>query len=303
MNYRITHETVYRYADDVARCFNRAYLLPRHTDRQQCLDARVHVSPTPPSIDEYQDYFANRVTQFAIHQRHRELSITAESNVVMREPNLSASLDIGLTCAEVLSRLRSDRDAATLAAREFLLPSPMIRPRDEFGAYAAPCFAPDRPFLAACRDFSEKIFEEFRYDPGFTTVATPVRAVLEHRRGVCQDFAHLAIACLRALGYAARYVSGYLETLPPPGKEKLIGADATHAWFSVYSPGEGWTEFDPTNNKPAGLQHIVTAEGRDYSDVTPVSGVIFGGGDSHQLDVAVTVARTSGAPIETRRRS
>lgn len=139
------------------------------------------------------------------------------------------------------------------------------------------------------RELTSRIHQDFKYDPGFSTVATPLHEVLEHRRGVCQDFAHLAIGCLRSLGFAARYVSGYLETLPPPGQPKLVGSDASHAWFAVYSPGEGWFEFDPTNDNMPTEQHITTAQGRDYSDVTPLRGVIFDGGSQQQLEVSVDV--------------
>lgn len=168
---------------------------------------------------------------------------------------------------------------------------PMIQQHTDLAHYAAAFFPDDRPFLSAVMELTEKIYTDFTYDPRFSDVATPLSDVLKHKRGVCQDFAHFAIGCLRSLGYPARYVSGYLETLPPPGQEKLVGADATHAWFEVFSPGEGWFEFDPTNNKMAGEQHITTAWGRDYSDVTPLKGVIFGDGKQHTLSVSVDVQR------------
>ena len=291
MRFRVTHSTRYRYAGDVARCYNQACLMPRNTKRQQCVSSSLVVDPAPESAGEYIDYFGNRVSRFSIDERHRELTITATSELVMQEQNLSAPLDFGPTPTQVREQLQTGTDPETLAAREYVLSSPMIRTRPELADYARDLFETDQPFLAAARAFSEKIYQEFTYEPGFTTVTTPVREVLQHRRGVCQDFAQVAIGCLRSLGFAAKYISGYIETEPAPGKEKLVGADATHAWFAAYAPGEGWTEFDPTNNKPAGFQHIVTAEGRDYSDVTPVSGVIFGGGESHRLDVGVTVTR------------
>jgi transglutaminase-like putative cysteine protease len=172
-----------------------------------------------------------------------------------------------------------------------MLNSPMVQQHTDLADYATPSFSDDRPFLSAVMDLTQRIFADFSYDPQFSDVATPLADVLKHKRGVCQDFAHLAIGCLRSLGYPARYVSGYLETLPAAGQEKLIGADATHAWFAVYSPGEGWYEFDPTNNKMTTEQHITTAWGRDYSDVSPLKGVIFGGGHSPQLQVSVDVQR------------
>jgi transglutaminase-like putative cysteine protease len=291
MRFQITHTTEYRYSIQVGRCYNLAHMVPRDTNRQTCTQHQLQVSPNPAHTHKHQDYFGNSAFYFAIQKNHSELCITAESKVEMRELSRTPGLALGLTCGEVLSRMRASTDPDSLLAREYVLDSPMIRAFDALRDYAAPSLRAERPFIEAVQELSERIHRDFTYDPGFTTVATPLQEVLQHKRGVCQDFAHFAIGCLRASGYAARYVSGYLETLPPPGKEKLIGADATHAWLAVYSPEEGWFEFDPTNNKMATEQHIVTAWGRDYSDVTPLRGVIFGGGDKHKLSVAVTVQR------------
>lgn len=291
MRYRVTHTTVYHYNEDIGRCYNLASVIPRDTDRQTCVSNHLKVSPIPAHANKREDYFGNIAYYFAIQKRHTELSITAESELVVSEKNDEAALVFSLSCGEAKKRLWSDDDAETLLSREYLLDSPMIKVTDELRSYAEALFAPERPLLLAVRELTAKIFTEFRYDPGSTSVATPLAQVQKHRRGVCQDFAHFAIGCLRALGFPARYVSGYLETLPPPGQEKLIGADATHAWFAVFCPGEGWFEFDPTNNTMTTEQHIVTAWGRDYSDVTPLRGVIFGGGDNHMLTVAVSVER------------
>jgi len=190
----------------------------------------------------------------------------------------------------VRERVAADTTTPGLEARDFVLPSAFVPPDDAVWDYARASFPPGRPLLEAVRDLTRRIHQEFRYDPGFTTIVTPLAEVLAHRRGVCQDFAHLQIACLRSLGLPARYVSGYLETLPPPGKAKLQGADASHAWVSVYDPEQGWTDFDPTNDQLVGEQHITTAWGRDYGDVTPLKGIIFGGGE-HTLEVAVDVER------------
>ena len=291
MRYHITHATTYQYSVDVGRCYNLAHMVPRDTARQSCLRNHIGVEPMPAHSHKHEDYFGNSAFYFGIQKNHNRLCITVESEVEMQEAKGGAELDFGLTCGEVLQQMMNSSDAETLLAREYVLDSPMIRSASGLKEYARALFAPERPFLAAVRELNENIFTEFTYDPGFTTVATPLAEVLEHKRGVCQDFAHFAIGCLRSLGFSARYVSGYLETLPPPGQEKLIGADATHAWFAVYSPDGGWYEFDPTNNKMACEQHIVTAWGRDYSDVTPLRGVIFGGGKKHDLAVAVTVRR------------
>lgn len=292
MLYRVTHRTRYDYEESVGQCHNVAFMMPRNTLRQTCLQADVLVEPQPVALTERRDYFGNRVCHFAIEGPHRSLEVTARSLIDVREGGSAGSqLDFGNTCAQVLGMLADDRDSDTLLAREFVLPSPLVEGGAEIRDYAAPFFAHDRPFLSAVRTLTQSIFQEFRYDTTFSDVSTPVREVLEHRRGVCQDFAHLAIACVRSMGFAARYVSGYLETLPPPGHEKLVGSDASHAWFAVYSPGEGWFEFDPTNDLVAGHQHIVTAWGRDYADVAPLRGVVFGGGEKHRLRVSVDVSR------------
>jgi transglutaminase-like putative cysteine protease len=180
---------------------------------------------------------------------------------------------------------------ATIDAREFLLDSPMVERSEALADYARPSFHPDNSLRSCVNDLTTRIFTDFSYDPGFSTIATPLHDVLAHRRGVCQDFAHLQVGCLRSMGIPAKYVSGYIETLPKPGQAKLVGADATHAWVAYLCPEEGWVEFDPTNNTLARSQHIVTAFGRDYLDVTPVKGVIFGGGETPILQVSVDVAR------------
>jgi transglutaminase-like putative cysteine protease len=177
-----------------------------------------------------------------------------------------------------------------LDAKQYLLDSPMVNTSAELANYAETSFQPNRPLVQVVTNLMQRIYEDFTYDPTFTTIATPLSDVLHFRRGVCQDFAHLAIGCLRSFGIAARYVSGYVETRPEPGKQRLVGADASHAWFAVYVPGIGWLEFDPTNNKLPFDQHITLAWGRDYTDVTPLKGIAFGGGQ-HSLSVSVDVLR------------
>ncbi len=227
----------------------------------------------------------------SLQSAHTVLELTATSLVEVNAELLGDELDLGNTCARVRQLLREAGDRETLLAREFVLPSPLVDYQDALRDYAAPFLREDRPFVSAVRELTQQIYQDFQYDPDFTDVATPLSEVFRHRKGVCQDFAHLAIGCIRAMGFPARYISGYLETLPPPGREKLVGSDASHAWFAVYSPGEGWFEFDPTNDRMAGNQHIVTAWGRDYADVPPLRGVIFGGGSSHKLSVSVDVNR------------
>jgi transglutaminase-like putative cysteine protease len=291
MKYRICHITRYKYALPVSHCYNLAYVLPRTTDRQRVDAIEINVSPVATTHNNRTDYFGNQFLQFSIEKAHSELEVKIVSEITIKDTASSINLDFGNPCSYVTFLLRNSSDWETLCAREFTLDSPMVQQHQDLADYAAPSFSDDRPFLSAVMDLTQRIFNDFTYDPEFSDVATPLADVLKHKRGVCQDFAHLAIGCLRSLGYPARYVSGYLETQPLPGQEKLIGADATHAWFAVYSPGEGWYEFDPTNNKITGEQHITTAWGRDYSDVTPLKGVIFGGGISPQLFVSVDVQR------------
>ncbi|MGR9053448.1 MAG: transglutaminase-like domain-containing protein, partial [Gammaproteobacteria bacterium] len=194
---------------------------------------------------------------------------------------------------ELLQAQRSagqEENPDVLEAKQFVLDSPMVSAAPELAEYAKPSFTPNRPLCEVVQNLMERIFTDFTYDPTFTTIATPLSEVLAHRRGVCQDFAHLAIGCLRSYGLAARYVSGYVESIAPQGKEKIIGGDASHAWFAVFEPINGWLEFDPTNNKMPLDQHITLAWGRDYSDVTPLKGIAYGGGQ-HSLVVSVDVRR------------
>ncbi|TXS89226.1 transglutaminase family protein [Parahaliea maris] len=296
MKYRVTHTTRYLYRDTVNQCHSVAHLLPRDTPYQQCSRAEVLLNPLPVLAADRRDYFGNRSYHFSVQEPHEVLEITAVSEVDVSEGRSSLALDFGPTCAEVLAQLEDASVESNLLVREFQLDSPLVACGPELAEYAADSFASDRPFLSGVRDLTHRIFTDFAYDPHYTDVATPLTEVIQHRRGVCQDFAHFAIGCLRTLGFPARYVSGYLETLPPPGETKLQGADASHAWFSVYSPAEGWCDFDPTNNLLAADQHITTAWGRDYADVTPLKGTIQGGGDSHGLEVEVDVTRLEGMP-------
>ncbi len=297
MRFRIRHITHYKYANRVTHCYNLANIVPRNTGRQRCLKNSITVSPHPIIINQRTDYFGNEACHFEIQRPHTELIITADSEVQIDDNDHEMNFDLGGTYGEVLSYLRLTTTQETIDASEFLLNSPMVKITDELAEYARPSFHLDRSLKACVSDLTTRIFTDFKYDPNFTTIATPLADVLLHKRGVCQDFAHLQVGCLRAMGIPAQYVSGYIETLPLPGKVKLVGADATHAWIAYFSPQEGWVEFDPTNNTSAKSQHIVTALGRDYYDVTPVKGVIFGGGRSPGLSVSVDVARLPEAPV------
>jgi transglutaminase-like putative cysteine protease len=289
MRYRVCHVTRYRYSDPVSLCHSMAYLKPRDLPHQICLASQVRIDPWPAVARDHTDYFGNRVSYFAIQQSHSHLDVTAQSEVevvtrTLPDPSTTAPWEL------VLERIRNGRDEALIDAHIFTLASTMVPLSTAALDYAQPSFPPGRPLLEAVTDLMGRIYLDYEYDPQFSSVATPLGEVMAHRRGVCQDFAHLGLACVRSLGLAARYVSGYLETLPPPGQVKLQGSDASHAWFSVFIPDLGWVDFDPTNDQIPAEQHITTAVGRDYQDVTPLRGVFYGGGN-HELIIAVDVNR------------
>lgn len=290
MNYKITHKTEYNYSDLVNLCYNEARLTPRNFAHQHCSKSQFVVDPEPGACRKRQDFFGNTVYYFTIQQPHRELTVTVTSHVEVSGREMQLGFAEHLTWEEVRQRLQTNLDPKILELRQYILNSPMIPAMPELQTYAEKSFTKGRPLLEAVEDLTTRLYADFTYDPNFTTIATPLTDVIQHRRGVCQDFAHLGIGCLRSLGLAARYVSGYLETDPPPGQEPLEGADASHAWFSVYLPQLGWVDFDPTNNQIPTDQHITIAWGRDYSDVTPLKGIMFGSG-THELSVAVDCQR------------
>jgi transglutaminase-like putative cysteine protease len=309
LKYRITHTTFYHYSQPVGLCQNEARLQPRIFWRQQCHNSRFDIKPTPMDFSERIDFFGNRVAYFAIQQPHTQLIVTAISEMTIFPRQNNLDLLNQMTWEQVRSLLQEspllgqsqsqlgqsqiqnqDQTLEVLDARQYVLDSPMVIVTPELADYAQTSFLPNRALVEVVHDLMQRIYKDFTYDPAFTTIATPLSEVLGFRRGVCQDFAHLAIGCLRAYGIAARYISGYVETLPEPGKPRLVGADASHAWFSVYIPGTGWLDFDPTNNTVPLDQHITLAWGRDYADVTPLKGIAFGGGQ-HTLSVSVDVLR------------
>lgn len=293
IHFLVKHTTHYKYAARVTRCYNLANVIPRDTARQRCLKNRVTLSPLPATTHKRTDYFGNKTFHFEIQKPHTELIITAESEVQISNKDHELNLDLGVSYHEALEYLGKVNKQETIEAREFLLNSPMVECSEALADYARPSFTRDRSLKSCVSELTTRIFKEFAYDPQFSTIATPLTEVLKHKKGVCQDFAHLQVGCLRSMGIPAKYVSGYIETLPKPGEQKLVGADATHAWIAYFCPEEGWIEFDPTNDVLADSdgQHIVTAFGRDYYDVTPVKGVIFGGGESPVLSVSVDVSR------------
>ena len=292
VRYHVLHETRYEYGSAISLSQQQLHLSPRVLDWQQVEEQRIDIDPPPTWRRDGQDAFGNPVTWIAFHAPHDELHIRSAMTIAI-EPHLPVHLEKSLPWEEVHDRLAYDSSAPRpedLAAMRFLFESAHIRIKHELADFAADCFPPGTPVLVGARALMAKIFAELTFDPEATTVSTPVMEVLENKRGVCQDFAHLMIACLRALGLAARYVSGYLLTHPPPGKPRLIGADASHAWVSVFAPGfpNEWVDFDPTNNLLPDTQHITVAIGRDFGDISPLRGVILGGG-SAEPDVEVTV--------------
>jgi transglutaminase-like putative cysteine protease len=288
MQYAITHTTTYHYTDSVSLCHNLVHLKPRSAARQLSSQWQLAVTPEPRAMQHHYDYFGNPIAFFTIQEPHKELKITAKHQMEV-SPSESMALQETPAWETVRDMLTTDRSAAVLEAGPFRFDSHYIHRSPDLAAYAQPSFPVGRPIGEAVLDLTARIHREFRYDAKATTVATPLHEVLTLRHGVCQDFAHLAIGCLRSLGLPARYVSGYLSTRPAPGRERLVGADASHAWLSVFLPGIGWVDFDPTNNAMPSDQHLTIAWGRDYDDVSPIKGVILGGG-THTMTIAVDVA-------------
>ncbi|MDF2464847.1 MAG: hypothetical protein K0Q43_3082 [Ramlibacter sp.] len=285
----VVHETRYDYSPAVKTAQHMAHLKPANTRWQRLLKHQLTILPAPARQSEALDVYGNTRAFFSLRSRHDELKVVAESTVVTSAPVAPQS---GMPWEEVRERLRYHRGAAYDPAAEFVFPSQYVPRHEDFVAYARPSFAPGRPLLEAAGELMERIHADFEYDADVTDVSTPVLEALELRHGVCQDFAHVMLACLRSLSLPARYVSGYLLTSPPPGQPRLVGSDASHAWVSVYVPGDGeageWADLDPTNNRSPGEDYVTLATGRDYSDVAPLRGVLHGGAD-HELHVAVTV--------------
>jgi transglutaminase-like putative cysteine protease len=288
MRYTITHTTTYSYSDEVSVSHHVARLQPRQLPGQRCLRCEQQIEPVPAARSEHNDYFGNAATFIAIDEPHEQLIVRVRSEVDLSTVEMPTPAATS-TWESVRDDLRKGPAPEALAAYEFVFDSPLIKATAEFAAYATESFPPQRTLLAGVVDLARRIHEDFTFDAKATSVATPLQEVFESRRGVCQDFAQFQIACLRSLGLPARYVSGYLETKPPAGRPRLAGADASHAWVSVYNPGAGWIDVDPTNNLVPASRHVTLAWGRDFSDVSPIRGVILGGGE-HTLRVAVDMA-------------
>jgi transglutaminase-like putative cysteine protease len=284
--YLLVHRTEYSYDDEVTTSYGRAHLVPRDVDGQRCVNNAIDTEPVAAEKRAHVDFFGNRSTYFVVTEPHRSLLVTATSTVLVdRQPVDQARLD-GLSWERARDALDPFDEALG-----FTLPSPLVDLVPAVARYAAAVFTPDRPLGAALVDLLARISSDFEYRTGTTTVRTTLPEVLAKRSGVCQDFAHLTVGCLRSVGLAARYVSGYLETSPPPGEPKLLGADASHAWVSVLVPGVGWVDLDPTNNQFVDDRYVVAAYGRDYTDVPPLKGVIVTDAKHSTLRVSVDLSR------------
>jgi transglutaminase-like putative cysteine protease len=291
LNYRLRHRTSYEYEDPVSVSHHVVRLTPRILGRQIRRWNEISIVPKPAVVTEQTDYFGNVVTFFTLEEPHDSLIVEATSEAEVTSngpPDFAASMHWEF----VRSNLANDHSGEGLDAYQFVFDSARAEANSKLYEYARESFPAEQPLLQGVFDLMRRIHEDFRFDTEATEVTTPVETFFEKRRGVCQDFAHLQIACMRTMGLPARYVSGYLRTLPPPGRPRIVGADASHAWCSAWCPGVGWVDFDPTNNCLPSDGHITVAWGRDYSDVSPIHGVLLGG-SHHKLEVQVDVA-----PIE-----
>jgi len=296
MIFEVSHKTIYHYTAPVAQSHHLVHLAPRQHERQRVIRHGLTIAPTPAQRTDFVDYFGNPTSAVAIEKSHSELLLQSRMLIEVNAPpriDLAASAPWEL----VARRVSPPHGPYDLGVAQYIPPSHHTPPGRDLLSFARVSFPPQRPVLACAMDLTHRIYTEFTYDGDATDVATTVNALLKIRRGVCQDFAHLLIAAFRVMGLPARYVSGYLLTHPPAGKEKLVGSDASHAWVSVWAPQIGWVDFDPTNDIIPADEHISIAYGRDFQDVSPVTGVLLGGG-SHHVEVGVDVvpALQPGAP-------
>lgn len=290
MRYKIRHSTEYTYQEPVSAGHNKLCLVPQDVPGQKCLSSNIKILPTPEELTTSTDFFQNNLLFFSIYREHEELKIISESTVeIENRVNADRAFSSASLWRDISERVTLREDSYDDII-QYVLPSVHVPYSDEIKKFAQDCFAEDSTLWSGCQALMQKIYTTLEFKSGFTTINTPVESVLRLRKGVCQDFAHLMIACLRNMGLPARYVSGYIETIPPPGKEKLIGSDASHAWVSVYFPEIGWVEFDPTNNLMPSYKHITVAYGRDYFDVAPIKGIVFSSGKQN-IVVKVDVNR------------
>lgn len=292
--YEITHRTAYGYSDVVTSSYGRGHLTPRDTAWQRCLASDLHIDPVPADRSTSLDVYGNISSYFHVTEHHQALTVTSRSIVEVDPP--PAELYQAGWAVSPWEAVRPVGHNGALAS-EFSLDLRPPEITDAVREYAAPSFEPGRPLVEVLRDLNTRIFSDFTYKSGSTTVSTQVSQVLQAREGVCQDFARLAIACLRANGLAASYVSGYLATDPPPGKERMYGVDATHAWAAVWTPQNDWLGLDPTNDQLVDERYITVGWGRDYADIPPLRGIIYTDSEHSVIDVSVDVAPYEGGVV------
>ncbi|MCK0145802.1 transglutaminase family protein [Arenibacter sp. F26102] len=289
MMYEVKHKTVYKYQSPVSLCHNIVFQVGANNSLQEINSSICTIDPEPNYMMEREDFFENKYLYFSVQKVHKNLIVESISQITVDQPFW---LDIipseTPTWESVVKSLRSIDTSNDI--RQFYLESPYVTFLKDIRAYALKSFTPNRPIMEAMLELNNRIYSDFTFTPGFTEISTPLEEVFKHKKGVCQDYAHFGLACVRSIGLSARYVSGYIETIPPPGKPKLAGADASHAWMSLYIPNVGWVEFDATNNLLVADQHIRVAKGRDFSDVVPLKGIVYSGGGQH-MDVTVDVTR------------
>ncbi len=287
MKYKISHKTTYEYGEVVNICHSMAYLTPRNLSYQKAHSFKLSVEPVNSVIESREDFYGNTICSFSVQVPHEKLIVWSNSVVEVQPRSFQLDIDSNISFAQARDLLQNDLDLRA-EFLDFMLPTTYVIWDDEIRAFAESCVQPDESLYTYVQNVCQRIYKEFKFDPEFTNIYTPVKTVFKEKKGVCQDFSHLAIACFRSVGLAARYVSGYLETIAPPGKQKLQGSDASHAWISVYIPHIGWYDFDPTNNVSPSERHITIGWGRDYEDLPPLKGIVFSSG-IQQLKVEVDV--------------
>ena len=285
MKYKLKHQTIYTYVNAVHNYQSIVCLQPQNSAKQTCSNFKIEIEPKPAKIYSRKDFFGNTLHYFSLHESHKSLKVLVSSDIEVLNDIIQPLNPI--SCEDARKKFQTDH-ALKIEVLQYQLPSQFIQWDEEIIAFAQSCLLPDISLFEGILNLIKKIYTEFQFKSGSTNINTPLKTVLKERKGVCQDFSHLAIASLRSVGIPARYVSGYIETLPPKGKPKLEGSDASHAWISVYIPEMGWCEFDPTNNMIPQQRHIVTAYGRDFADISPLKGIIFSSGE-HKVKVEVDV--------------
>ena len=287
MRYKVTHITNYIYDFPAVLCHNLMFQIPPDLPFQNVEEYVCEISPKPSSEIERVDFFGNKYLYFSVERSHKNLTVTSKSVVELSSPSWGSLKPADTMPWEKVVELLHTTKTST-DVRQYYLESKHVNFIDGISDYALKSFTPGRPIMEAMLELNTRIFNDFAFTPGFSDISTPLEKVFKHKKGVCQDFAHFSLACLRAIGLAARYVSGYIETLPPPGKPKMIGADASHAWIAIYVPGHEWIEFDATNNLLVNDKHIRVAVGRDFADVTPLKGIVYSG-SKQEMKVSVDV--------------